>query len=166
MTKVVCIDNDYNKIREPWSSGFKNNFWQSKLPCGAKCSLIIGNITYLPIQLGQILDAGNYIITAVLTITNPNYVARTYSITNTLKVMPIKPTITYYTPRPIVAGGHLSSLELDAQTNLPAANILYSVPLGTIINSRTAINAYLTPPYYNSNFLDEPVYTNVVLNII
>ena len=129
-------------------------------------SLIIGNITYLPIQLGQILDAGNYIITAVLTITNPNYVARTYSITNTLKVMPIKPTITYYTPRPIVAGGHLSSLELDAQTNLPAANILYSVPLGTIINSRTAINAYLTPPYYNSNFLDEPVYTNVVLNII
>ena len=44
MTKVLCIDNDYNKIREPWSSGFKNNFWQSKLPCGAKCSLIIGNI--------------------------------------------------------------------------------------------------------------------------
>ena len=81
--------------------------------------------------------------------------------------MPIKPTITYYTPRIVSSGTALSSVHLDAQTNMPTGTIiLYDISIGTIIITKTVINAYLLPPYHNSNFLDVPTYVNVDLNII
>ena len=123
----------------------------------------MGTISYNN-PIGTLLNAGKYTLTATLNVTNPNYNVTTQTASNTLTVVPIPPTITYYTPRPISSGSRLTSTQLDATTDLPNGNIVYNVSLGNVISSKTKIIATLTPPYNNSNFIDETVSSLVVLN--
>ena len=131
----------------------------------------LGNITYKKsnnsaLNNGSILNAGTHIITATLVVTNPNYNSITQTVTNTLVVVPIIPTITYYTPREVVPGTIIRANDLDAITDLPNGNITYNIQVGSVISTKTKIVASLTPPYHNNNFIDEPVSTYVILNTI
>ena len=86
-----------------------------------------------PVNIGTILSAGTHTLTATFTSTDPNY-ASGGTVTATITVNKVNPTITWNNPADIPYGIPLSSTQLDATSSVPG-NFVYTPPAGTILSA-------------------------------
>ena len=94
--------------------------------------------------LGTVLTAGSHLLTATFTPTDAvNYTAATATVT--LDVTQATPVITWATPAGIAYGTALSATQFNATTPV-AGTIVYSSPLGTVLNAGShTLTATFTP---------------------
>ena len=92
-----------------------------------------GTFVYTP-AAGSVLDAGTHYLSVKFTPAEAG--VDPVSQTVTIRVLKVKPTLTYPQPAPIVYGTPLSSAQLNATSNV-AGSFTYDPPAGTILTAGT-----------------------------
>lgn len=119
------------------------------------------DITYNGLSVSSVTNAGNY--TAIATL---NDGVHTGADTAILVIQKANPVLSWATPQPVQVGTKLSSIQLNATSNVEGT-FVYSLPEGTVLTEGTKyITAAFTPSNSNYNTATISILLNVYGNPI